>query len=76
MEVRGWREAGDEIEATTAGGLVRFRKSDILRIEGTPTTGALPVTQPPVAGGVANPRSGASSVRYVPSGDTNTATVT
>ena len=75
MTVQAWRDTGDEIEATTAGGLMRFQKADIARIEGAAAPGELSPSAVPAPSESSSP-SGVLSVRYVVTGDTNTANVT
>ena len=46
MTVEGFRDLGDEIEATMLGGLIRIPKGDIERIEGAAVQGELQVKAP------------------------------
>ncbi len=39
IQVDAWRDAGDAIEFTRSGGIIRIAKADIRRIDGKPTTG-------------------------------------
>jgi hypothetical protein len=39
LEVEGWKDAGDAIEFTMGGGIIRISKAEIQKIDGRPTRG-------------------------------------
>ena len=49
IEVDAWRDAGDAIEFSAGGGIVRIPKSEVERVEGRPTRGDLPMYSAPAA---------------------------
>jgi len=49
IEVDAWRDAGDAIEFSAGGGIVRVPKSEVERVEGRPTRGDLPMYSAPAA---------------------------
>jgi hypothetical protein len=61
VQVDAWRDAGDAIEFTRGGGLVRIPKSDIQRVEGTTRSNDLRMYSAPESAGSAIARAGASA---------------
>ena len=49
IEVDAWQDAGDAIEFSAGGGIVRIPKSEVERVEGRPTRGDLPMYSAPAA---------------------------
>ena len=49
IEVDAWRDAGDAIEFSAGGGIVRVPKSEVEGVEGRPTRGDLPMYSAPAA---------------------------
>jgi hypothetical protein len=55
IEVEGWRDAGDAIEFSAGGGIIRILKSEVDRVEGPATRGDLPMYSAPAAPAPAAP---------------------
>lgn len=51
IEVEAWRDLGDAIEFARGGGLVRISKAEVVKIEGKPVRGDLPMYASGPAGG-------------------------